>query len=402
MLIVGDREEDSALVLNALRQAEIVPRWERVDNEPGFVSRLARPDLPDLILAEYDLPRLGAMRALELLHDRKLDIPLIVLTDTVSEESAVGCIKLGAADYFIRDRLARLAPAILHALEEKLLRDDKRRAEEQLQESERQLRQSEERYRNLVENAPDAILVTHDHQIVYANDACLRLLGASRRKELIGCDILEFIHPDYREAARHLSEQATSENVPTPLVVQQFVRLDGEAIDVELIAMPCVYDGLPAIQGVLRDISDRRRAQEKVQQHLAELAHVTRLRTMGELMSEVSHEINQPLYAISNFAEASLNRLRSPIEGAGPEILSWLEQIAVQANRAGEIIRRIGRFVRKSPAKLAPADVNRIVRDVVGLLSVDVRLDAVELELQLAESLPPVQVDRIQIEQVLV
>src|SRR5258708_26766216 len=119
---------------------------------------------------------------------------------------------------------------------------------------------------------------------------------------------------------------------------------------------------------------------------------------MGELMSEVSHEINQPLYAISNFAEASLNRLRSPqAAAAGPEILSWLEQIAVQANRAGEIIRRIGRFVRKSPAKLAQTDVNRIVRDVVGLLSVDVRLDAVELGLQLAESLPPVQVHRIQI-----
>jgi C4-dicarboxylate-specific signal transduction histidine kinase len=284
LLIVGDREEDAALVLNALRRAGIVPRWERVECESDFVARLERPDLPDVILVDYDSLGLDAVRALELLQERNPDIPMIVMTDAVGEESAIGCLKRGAADYFIKDRLARLAPAIDRALEEQRLRSDNRQAEHALHESEGKWR------------------------------------------------------------------------------------------------------------------SD----QEKVQQHLAELAHVTRLRMMGELMSEVSHEINQPLYAISNFAEASLNRLRSPIAGPGPEILSWLEQIAVQANRAGEIIRRIGRFVRKSPAKLAPADVNRIVRDVVGLLSVDVRLDAVELELQLAESLPPVQVDRIQIEQVLV
>jgi PAS domain S-box-containing protein len=268
--------------------------------------------------------------------------------------------------------------------------------------AEEALRQSEERYRNLVEHAPDAVFVTHDNQIVYTNDAGVRLLGGAGRKEVIGRDLLDFIHPDYRPAARLRTEQIMAENKPSPLSEFQVVRMNGDSADVEMVGMPCIYDGLPAIQRVVRDVSDRKRAQEKARQHLAELAHMMRLRMMGELMSEVSHEINQPLYAISNFAAASLNRLHSPQASAPSEVTNWLEQIAAQATRAGEIIRRIGRFVRKSPAKLLTADVNEIVKSVIELLGVDGRLDAVDLQLQLAEDLPPVCVDRIQIEQVLV
>lgn len=269
--------------------------------------------------------------------------------------------------------------------------------------AEEALRQSEERYRNLVEHAPDAVFVTHDNQIVYTNDAGVRLLGGSRRTEIVGRDFLDFIHPDYRPAAQWRTDQIVAENKPSPLAEFQVVRLNGESADVEMIGMPCVYEGLPAVQRVVRDVSDRKRAQEKAREHLAELAHMMRLRMMGELMSEVSHEINQPLYAISNFAAASLNRLQSPQGGNAPsEVTGWLEQIAAQATRAGEIIRRIGRFVRKSPAKLVTADVNEIVKSVIELLSVDGRLDAVDLRLELADDAPPVCVDRIQIEQVLV
>ncbi|HKD36209.1 MAG TPA: ATP-binding protein [Pirellulales bacterium] len=269
--------------------------------------------------------------------------------------------------------------------------------------AEEALRQSEERYRNLVEHAPDAVFVTHENQIAYTNDAGVGLLGGAGRKDIVGRDFLDFIHPEYRSAARWRTEQILAENKPSPLSEFQVVRMNGELADVEMIGMPCIYDGRPAIQRVVRDVSERKRAQEKARQHLAELAHMMRLRMMGELMSEVSHEINQPLYAISNFAAASLNRLNSPQGASAPsEVVGWLEQIAAQATRAGEIIRRIGRFVRKSPAKLITADVNEIVKSVIDLLGVDGRLDAVDLQLELADDVPPVSVDRIQVEQVLV
>jgi C4-dicarboxylate-specific signal transduction histidine kinase len=108
------------------------------------------------------------------------------------------------------------------------------------------------------------------------------------------------------------------------------------------------------------------------------------------------------LYAVANFAQACSNRLRAPEAENREELLQWMEQIAAQANRAGEIIRHVGSFVRKSSPKQATADLNKIVRDVVELLQFDVRRGQAELRLELAESLPPVCVDRIQIEQVLV
>jgi PAS domain S-box-containing protein len=393
LLIIAARLDDASRIVRAAEQGGVRPSWQRVDCESAFIARLAGNDLPQMIIAEIRPSRFGALQALALVKGRSLDIPIIVVSEELSAES-IECLKQGIADYLTADCLEQLPAAIRQALEQKRLRNDLRRAESQL-------RESEERYRNLVENAPDAILVISDGRVVYANDAGTRLLGAEHREDLLGRDFLDFVHPDYHALVRQRSKQVL-ENKPTGLAEMQLMRLDGEVTDVEAIGMPCLFDGRPAVQRMLRDVSNRRRAQERAREHLAELAHVTRLRMMGELMSEVSHEINQPLYAISNFAEASLNRLRSGSADLQNEILVWLEQIAVQANRAGEIIRRIGRFVRKSPARMADTSINDIVRDVVDLLGVDGRLDAVDLDLQLSPNLPPVKVDRIQIEQVLV
>ncbi len=338
-------------------------------------------------------PRFGAAEALELLQARQLDIPLIVIADRPDPEAAVRHVKRGAANYLARERLGGLAAALREALEEKGLRDQRRAADERL-------RQSEHRYRQLVDDAPDAIFVTRDDRIVYVNGAGIRLLGAAGPADVTGRPFLDFVHPDDRAAVGRRSAEVLDHRRPARLVEEQIVRLDGEVVEVETIVALCLDEGLPALEHVLRDVADRRRIQEQARRHLAETAHVTRLQTMGELMSEVSHEISQPLYAISNFAEASLQLLRS--QGTvGGEIVAWLDQIARQANRAGEIIRRIGRFVRKSPAKLAPADVNEIIRAVVGLLSFGERMEAVDLQLRLADT-PPVNVDRVQIEQVLV
>jgi PAS domain S-box-containing protein len=395
LLICEDRAEDVELVLHELRRAGIAPRWRCVESEPRYVTELDGADVPQVILADYNMPAFNALRALRLLRQRQLDIPFIVVTGTISEETAVHCIKEGADDYLIKDRLARLGPAILHALEEKRLRDEKRFAESAL-------RQSEQRYRMLVEHSPDAILVVaHDGCIVYINDAGARLLGAHERKELLGRPFLEFVQANYRDQVMHRIAEMLDRGRPTPLMEQQLIRLDGALVDVEVSGTPCIYDGSPAIQRIVRDITERRRAQEEARQRLAELTHVIRLTTMGELVSELAHEINQPLYAISNFAEACLNRFRAGTVDQ-TEVFSWIEQIATQANRAGEILRRVGRFLRKSPPRQIPGDMNQLVRGVLELLQFDLRRGQTSLQWDLAEPLPPVKIDSIQIEQVLV
>jgi len=395
LLICEDRPDDVELVVRELKRAGIAPRWHAVDTEPQYVTALDSLDVPQIILADYSMPSFNALRALKLLRQRQLDIPFIVVTGTISEETAVQCIKEGADDYLIKDRLARLGPAILHALEEKRLRDEKRSAEAAL-------RQSEQRYRSLVEHSPDAILVVaHDGRIAYLNDAFARLLGASERKDLLGRAFLDFVRSDDRAQVARRTCEMLDQGRPTPLMEQQLIRLDGAPVDVEVAGIPCVYDGSPAIQRIVRDITERRQSQEDARQRLAELTHVTRLTTMGELVSELAHEINQPLYAISNFAEACLNRFRAgSIDQA--EISSWIEKIATQANRAGGILRRVGQFLRKSPPRQVVVDMNELIRGVLELLQFDLRQGHVMLAQSLSERLPPVKVDSIQIEQVLV
>lgn len=127
VLILEDRETDARLLLDELDGAGFAPEWIRVETETDFLDRL---DLePSVILADYDLPDFDALGALARLQERNLDIPLIVVTGALGDEAAASCLREGAADYLLKDRLARLGSAVRQALDKKWIRDDRRRAE---------------------------------------------------------------------------------------------------------------------------------------------------------------------------------------------------------------------------------------------------------------------------------
>jgi signal transduction histidine kinase len=149
-------------------------------------------------------------------------------------------------------------------------------------------------------------------------------------------------------------------------------------------------------------ILKRRNAEVQAKMHLAELAHVSRLSTMGEIISELAHDINQPLYAIANFAEAATHRLTNSPHGTDEELLGWMRRISEQAKRAGDVIRSLSRFIRKASPDQTPHDINTIVRDVIRLVEVEAANHDVTIDLQLAEQLPMVTIDAVQIDQVVV
>ncbi len=136
-LILEDRKEDVQLILAELRHAGFDPRHEHVDNEKDYGASLdARFDV---ILADYNLPQFNAVQALRLLQEKELAVPFIVVTGSVSEEAAVACMKNGASDYLLKDRLARLGPAIRLALEGRRMREAKLEAEAQTRRRNREL-----------------------------------------------------------------------------------------------------------------------------------------------------------------------------------------------------------------------------------------------------------------------
>lgn len=127
VLVLEDVPTDAELMIHELRRAGFDPKWWRVDTEQDYLSSL---DVPlDIILSDYSLPQFNALKALQYLLERQLDIPFIIVSGAITEEMAVECMKLGAADYLIKDRLARLGQAVTRALEQKRLREERKKAD---------------------------------------------------------------------------------------------------------------------------------------------------------------------------------------------------------------------------------------------------------------------------------
>ncbi len=279
VLMLEDQISDAELVLHELRRAGFEAGWERVQSESEYLAHLD-PAL-DVILADYNLPRFDALTALRLLRERGLETPFIIVSGSIGEEIAVEAMKLGADDYILKDRMARLGKAVARVLEERRLRGEGKRAEAALEES-------EQRYRLLVEGTPDAILVHCDGAIEFANPAAKRLLGADHVAQLLGKPTMEIVPPEDRSLFQKCISQTTAQG-KVPLMELRIVRLDGAVVEVEAVGIPFTYSGRPAVQIVVRAITERKRAEQRL---------VTQ------------HAITQALADSSTLAEAAKNILQ--------------------------------------------------------------------------------------------
>src|SRR5258705_6252177 len=140
--------------------------------------------------------------------------------------------------------------------------------------AEEALKESEERYRRLVELSPEAIVVHSEGKFVYVNPAAERLWGASGSEELIGRNILDVVHPDFRDIVKRRVRDIEELGSSTALHEQKHIKLNGEVIDVEVAGIPFLFRGQPAVQAVMRDITERRRGREALRQTEARLRTV--------------------------------------------------------------------------------------------------------------------------------
>jgi C4-dicarboxylate-specific signal transduction histidine kinase len=152
--------------------------------------------------------------------------------------------------------------------------------------------------------------------------------------------------------------------------------------------------------GVVEDTTDRKRAEQAAREHRDQLTHAGRITAIGEMASGLAHELAQPLSAILYYARGGSACLRRGTWGL-EDAARTMTKIATQAERAGEFIRRVKAFVRKAQPLRAPTDLNTIARETLEFAAPELRANAVTLHLDLADGLPPVHVDRIQIEQVI-
>ncbi len=179
--------------------------------------------------------------------------------------------------------------------------------------SERKLMQAameerEARYRAMVEWTPEAVIVQRAWKIIYANAAALKLFGTTRAQDLIGTSVMDRVHPDSHPEVQARSKAMIHGRVATPMIEMALIKLDGTLIDVEVQSIRTDFDGAPAIQIAMHDVSDRVRLAKALQQRSSELERArsvadTANRAKSDFLSSMSHELRTPLGTILGYAQ---------------------------------------------------------------------------------------------------
>lgn len=256
-----------------------------------------------------------------------------------------------------------------------------------------------------LESAINGILITDarqpDNPVVYVNPAFERITGY-RKDQTIGQHFRTLYTDDEQEPGVAQLRIAIAQKREMHVVLQSH-RRDGASYWSEMFVSPIRSNEGDVTHFVViqNDITKRIHAQEQIQQHQIELAHVARLSTVGELASGLAHEINQPLAAISNYVQVCAEQIRSG-SWNNDALVDTLHKTSAQCHRAAQIIRRVRDFISKKEPNRSLVDINELIRDVIPLLEPDARSRQVTIRFDLYNEPLSVEVDGVQIEQVIV
>ncbi len=262
---------------------------------------------------------------------------------------------------------------------------------------------AEREFKALLDVAVDAVVIIDHRGIIETfNHAAEKLFGY-KTAEAVGINVSMLMpEPDRARHDRHI-ERYLASGVSHIIGVGREVaacRKDGSTFPAFLAVGRIPDADPPRFVGFLHDLTARHQAAEEQRRMQQRMARVSHLATMGEMAAAIAHEINQPLAAISNYALACERLLEAP-EPELAEVQGAMRQISGQALRAAEIIRRVRNLVRTRTPRRELADINGLVKELSVLTQGVARLHDVRLSFQFTDGLPPINVDGIQIQQVL-
>jgi two-component system cell cycle sensor histidine kinase/response regulator CckA len=380
ILVAEDVPDDAALIEQELRRAGLAIATRRVETEAAF-RRALQEFAPDVILTDHSMPHFTAADALRIAQEAHSEAPVIVVTGSLDEETAVEYLKAGAADYIVKHHLERLAPAIARALDLKRARAEQAQAEDAR-------RHTEEQYRTLVEGVRDVIFaLTPDGAIAALNPAFEAITGWSRA-EWLGKPFEGLVHPaDVHEALELFGRVLRGEPRPT----SQFrVRTrKGEARIVEFSASAQLRDGrLVGILGIGRDATERVLLEQQLRQ-------AQKMEAIGRLAGGIAHDFNNILTAITGYVDLLLEDLPP-----GDARRHDAQEIRTAADRAAGLTRQLLAFSRQQVLQPRVVGLNGLVADIEKMLR-RVLGEDIDLATRLEPALGAVKADPGQLEQVI-
>jgi two-component system sensor kinase FixL len=258
--------------------------------------------------------------------------------------------------------------------------------------------------KSILETVPDAMVVIDDVGTMQSfSQTAQRLFGYSA-EEAIGRNVSMLMPTPYREAHDHYLNRYLETGERKIIGIGRVVvgqRADGSTFPMELAVGEMRTPDGRYFTGFLRDLSERKETEVRLQELQSELVHISRLTAMGEMASALAHEINQPLSAITNYLSGSRRLLESSSDPAAPKLLDALGKAAEQALRAGRIIRHLREFVSRGESEKHAESVNKLVEEASALALVGARERGVHVRFAISPAVGLVLVDRVQIEQVI-
>jgi PAS domain S-box-containing protein len=266
--------------------------------------------------------------------------------------------------------------------------------------AEQALRDSEEQWKAVFENNPTMyFMVDATGTIMSVNPFGAEQLGYTA-EELIGRPVQNLFHEADREAVQRNTAICLEQLGRAMSWELRKIRKDGEALWVRETARTMLIKERPVVLIVCEDITERKRAAEALREVEMELAHANRVATMGQLSASIAHEVNQPIAAAITNAHAALRWL-----GARPpdleEVRQGLGRIVQNGNRAGDVIGRIRALIKKAPPRKDALAINEVIREVIELTRGEAVKNAVAVQTELADDLPHIEGDRVELQQVI-
>ena len=383
ILVLEDVPMDAELLEYELSRAGIDCVTHCVENRDAFVRGIAAFQ-PDLILSDYSLPGFDGMAALRLARELAPAVPFIVVTGSINEETAVGCMRAGAADYLLKNNLARIGPAIEAALAREQARAEKWRAEEALRRSEANLRAIFHNTRQ------DFVLLDRRGVVLTMNKRASDWAEWVVGREVHEGDVLPELLPEaIRGEWQLLFDQALA-NYPQT-IERLMTRESGAERWFEASLLPVVEsDGtvIGVCLGVV-NIDDRKRTEDH-------LRRVEKMQAVGRLAGGVAHEVNNMMTVILGFGDFLMRSLPADDQRSGD-----IREIVRAAERAASVTQQLLAFSRQQILQPRIIDLNQVVAGLDTMLGRIIGSDHT-LQFRLEPTLASVRADVGQIEQVLV